>query len=126
MLALAYAEGVRVVFKGHTYNFGDKFYLQLEGGPIGLRLTAMIARLICLWFDFMFSTRCISLGIMMLMYKRYVDNINLASKRIHNTIKYNPRTQSLVQSENPTEVSPDVHTFEVLKKIANDITPMFR
>ena len=42
---------VLAIFKTHTYSFGGKFYHQLKGGPIGLRSTCCIARLVMLWWD---------------------------------------------------------------------------
>ena len=70
MLALAYAEGVKTVFQNHTYTFNGKIYLQRDGGPIGLRLTAAVARLVCIWFDNKFLARCAALGISVMLYKR--------------------------------------------------------
>ena len=39
---------VLVLFKSHVYTFGGKFYLQKHGGPIGLRSTCAIARIVML------------------------------------------------------------------------------
>ena len=37
---------IRVVFENFTYNYGGKVYLQLEGGPIGARLTMACSRVV--------------------------------------------------------------------------------
>ena len=37
---------VRWSFKNFTYTFGGKLYLQLDGGPIGARLTMCVAKLV--------------------------------------------------------------------------------
>ena len=37
---------VRTIFSHHVYKFGGKFYRQTEGGPIGLRLTGVVAQLV--------------------------------------------------------------------------------
>ena len=37
---------VLTLFRTHTYSFGNKFYQQRAGGPIGLR---SVARLVMLW-----------------------------------------------------------------------------
>ena len=42
---------VLVLFRTHVYEFGGKFFLQKKGGPIGLRSTCAIARIIMLWWD---------------------------------------------------------------------------
>ena len=39
---------VLTLFRTHTYSFGGKFFLQKAGGPIGLRSTCCIARLVML------------------------------------------------------------------------------
>ena len=40
MITLALVEGVRTVFVNHIYSFKGQFYLQIDQGPIGLRLIA--------------------------------------------------------------------------------------
>ena len=41
---------IEILFKNHLYTFGGKRYRQKKGGPIGLRATCAIARLvICAW-----------------------------------------------------------------------------
>ena len=42
---------VMALFKKHTYTFGGKYYLQKQGGPIGLRSTCCIARIVMIWWD---------------------------------------------------------------------------
>ena len=42
---------VMALFRKHTYTFGGKYYLQKQGGPIGLRSTCCIARIVMLWWD---------------------------------------------------------------------------
>ena len=43
--------GVEVLFSTHVYTFGGKFYKQREGGPIGLRSTCALARVVIARFD---------------------------------------------------------------------------
>jgi hypothetical protein len=42
---------VLAIFKTHTYSFNNKFFLQRVGGPIGLRSTCCVARIVMLWWD---------------------------------------------------------------------------
>ena len=42
ILALVVAAGVDMVFANHCYRVGDKFYLQTDGGPIGLELAGAV------------------------------------------------------------------------------------
>ena len=45
------------VFKNHCYYFKGVRYLQLAGGPIGLRLTSIVARVVMDHWLSMFTTR---------------------------------------------------------------------
>ena len=38
--------GVRTVLENHVYKFGNKIYRQVVGGPMGLKLTGIVARLV--------------------------------------------------------------------------------
>ena len=41
---------VEILFSTHLYTFGGEIYLQKDGGPIGLRCTCAIARVVmCMW-----------------------------------------------------------------------------
>ena len=44
MLALAVSYGVYTCLSNHTYKVGDRNFLQVEGGPIGLDLTQAVSR----------------------------------------------------------------------------------
>ena len=44
LLSCALRIAVKVMFETYTYEFGDYIYLQEDGGPIGLRFTACLAR----------------------------------------------------------------------------------
>ena len=48
-------KSVLAVFKTHTYTFANKFFLQNRGGPISLRYTCCLARLVMMWWDEQFS-----------------------------------------------------------------------
>ena len=46
MLGLAMERAVIFFFNHFTYTFGGEIYLQTSGGPIGARLTMVVARLV--------------------------------------------------------------------------------
>ena len=54
---------VLAIFKTHTYSFGSKFFLQIKGGPIGLRSTCCVARLVMMWWDDMLVEAVEKLGL---------------------------------------------------------------
>ena len=44
-------KSVLAIFQTHTYSFAQKFYLQKRVGPIGLRSTCCVARLVMMGWD---------------------------------------------------------------------------
>ena len=68
---------VLVLFRTHVYEFGGKFYLQKKGGPIGLRSTCAIARIVMLWWDEMFMSLVASSNLSVEEKARYMDDIRL-------------------------------------------------
>ena len=51
VVAKTMQKSVLALFKTHTYRFANTFFLQRDGGPIGLRSTCCVARLIMMWWD---------------------------------------------------------------------------
>ena len=81
MLALVLAHGVKKVMSNHVYKTGDEFYLQNDGGPIGLELTGAVHRPFMRMWDRRYLKAVSNAGYQMLMYKRYVDDSNQVVKR---------------------------------------------
>ena len=76
MLAMVVAYGVKVVMTNHVYVVGDKFYLQSTGGPIGLELTGVLARIVMMSWDRRYLQKVALRGIRLRAYSRYVDDSN--------------------------------------------------
>ena len=68
---------VLMLFRSHVYSFGGKYYLQKAGGPIGLRSTCAIARLVMLWWDVEMMTLMSSNNLTVEQKARYIDDIRL-------------------------------------------------
>ena len=65
---------VDVLFTSHLYTFGGKVFRQVEGGPIGLRATCAIARLVmCLWDKYWLERLAVQ-GLQLALYARYMDD----------------------------------------------------
>ena len=63
-----------VLFTNHLYSFGGDVFRQVEGGPIGLRATCAVARLVmCLW-DRRWKECLARSGINLGLYARYMDD----------------------------------------------------
>ena len=75
-------EAVKIIMTTHLYRFNKQVYRQEEGGPIGLELTQMLARLVIICWDDMFSRRCKELKIKLDMYLRYVDDVEMVIRTL--------------------------------------------
>ena len=53
----------KAMFQQHLYKFGGKVFNQAQGGPIGLRGTCAVARIILQLFDSKWKIRLEELGI---------------------------------------------------------------
>ena len=68
---------VITLFRTHTYSFGGKYYLQKAGGPIGLRSTCCIARLVMVWWDEELLQLMVSNNLITEEQARYKDGIRI-------------------------------------------------
>ena len=68
---------VLTLFRTHTYNFGGKFYLQQQGGPIGLRSTCCIARIVMLWWGRQLTEVMANSNLSAEQKVRYMDDIRV-------------------------------------------------
>ena len=64
----------RAMFRNHFYKFGGVMYHQSKGGPIGLRGTCAVARLVMQMFDDKWGKILDSLGLTRWLSFRYVDD----------------------------------------------------
>ena len=46
LIGAAIEISIKFIFRNFTYTFGGRTYVQLEGGPIGARITMCVARLV--------------------------------------------------------------------------------
>ena len=77
VLAKVMKTAVLAIFKTHTYSFASKFYLQAKGGPIGLRSTCCVARLVMMWWDDKLVEAVETAGIKLISGARYMDDIRI-------------------------------------------------
>ena len=65
---------VTVIMSSHVYKFMGRYFLQKDGGPIGLRSTASLANLIMKIWDMAWVELLSREGLDVLLYYRYVDD----------------------------------------------------
>ena len=68
---------VEAVFQTHVYQFGDMYYHQQDGGPIGLRATGAIARVVMADWDEKLVNLLVANGMTWSIAARYVDDVRL-------------------------------------------------
>ena len=69
---------VKNIMKNHCYQFDGKLYQQQAGAPIGLKLSGILARLVMLKFDKLYIEKLRNLKIDIVLYQRYIDDLNMA------------------------------------------------
>ena len=96
---------IKVIMKNHVYECNNETKKQKEGGPIGLELTGELAKVLMNWWDEQLKKKIKEQeDLKIAMYKRYIDDINLAIK----TKK--EREQAMSQSQ--TKVKRIMETTE--------------
>ena len=100
--------------------------LQTKGGGIGDKLAQASARLFMIWWDSQFLLVLKSASITITLYKRYVDDANCKCIAVPPGAVWDPVTRSIVQEVSPEldQRPPDMRTAEVIRKIADSVTPM--
>ena len=76
LIVAALAIGMKHVMKNHTYNYANTIKRQTKGGPIGLDLTGGIAQVYMIWWNDELKRRLVDIGIVLLLKKCYVDDVN--------------------------------------------------
>ena len=109
-MAQALRIAVTFIMTNHLYEFDDKIKRQNSGGAIGLELTGDLAQIYLMWYDTQLKRKIEEKGAHILLYKRYVDDINMVIKV--------PSTEQ--QQE---DVSLDEEWMVAVKDLGNGIHP---
>ena len=68
---------VIICMNSHVYSFGEKIYIQVEGGPIGMRFTASLANVVMKMWDKKWVELMEEAGLEFDLFLRYVDDCRL-------------------------------------------------
>ena len=124
-MATVMQKNILALFKTHTYSFGNKYFLQMKGGPIGLRSTCCVARLIMLWWDQKFLELVEKSNVKIVDGARYMDDvrvwlrgIRLGWRWLEGQLRYK---RSWRQEEEAGGLTMLGKTTEVLKGMMNSI-----
>ena len=103
----------------HIYQFDGKVYRQNDGGPIGLEITGVLARLVMLWWDREYLTKLNYLGLELELYKHYVDDSNMGSKPIKPGVRLVDGKLSILEEaiDEDKSLPADFRTAKLLKEM---------
>ena len=125
VLAKVMKTAVLAIFKTHIYSFSQKFYLQQKGGPIGLRSTCCVARLVMLWWDDKLTEVMEKLNVKTVAGARYMDDIRiwlhairLGWRVMDGILQYK---RIWMEEERELEMTALQKTTEVLKDLMNGV-----
>ena len=126
MLSEALRVAIEYIMKNHIYKFNDTTKKQKQGGPIGLELTGEVAAIFMMWWDRELLRRIHVLGLNVLLYKRYVDDINLVVETPREKKKLTKSRDGgckLEEDQNPRETEDDVLYIGIVREVGNQIHP---
>ncbi len=128
MLRKALRAALTVIMKHHVYTFDSEIRKQKRGGPIGVKLTGVLAQIFMLWWDEELTSRLNAFKIHQKMSERYVDDINIAAQPTRPGLKFRDGQVVMddTQVEEDRKVAPDERTMELIKEIGDDIHPSIK
>ena len=112
-----------VGMENHVYKFGNIIRKQKSGGPIGLALTGDIADCYLIEWDKKFIQKTKLLGIDLLLYKRYKDDIFIVAEVIEKGSKYEEGNVivDMVKKETDSNRKDEDITMEVIVDISESL-----
>ena len=125
MLATAIKTVIKFIMENHIYEFDNKLMKQSKGGPIGLEVTGEIASIYMAWWDKELIKRMKENDMNMHIYKRYIDDINVAVEDKKNDRDETKRKEGYqeAESERQEKIKADRKIMEKIKDIGNKIHP---
>ena len=121
---------VKECFRNHLYQFDGKVYRQIEGGPIGLRLSMAVSRIVMASWDKQLSKLGGQTGWLVHLLKRYVDDVTAVLETLRLGVRwtvwglsYKPEWEVEDRTEGLTH---DQRTMREYQKMANTILPFIQ
>ena len=105
------------MFNTHMYKFGGKVFNQSKGGPIGLRSTCSVARLVMKVWDDKWLERLNKLMIRIEAATRYMDDGRTAIHPFHQGWRWSNLDQTVQYCDKWKEEDKNISKTEVTKRI---------
>ena len=127
MIAVGVTIGIKFIMGNHIHAFGDEVFKQLDGGPIGDKLTTAIADCFILDWDRRVLEKLRNLGIKVRGYKRFFDDTNIFANSVSRKYKYSDgqlvrKTEEEIDKDKEEET--DKLTMEIIREIADSVEDM--
>ena len=138
MMGLALETAVLAVMENHMYRYNNTVRKQKDGGPIGLRISGALARLVMMrWANDLKSVVTQAKqdipemsNYKIHLLKIYVDDTNIVCNALPPGITYDNNLKKLVLHqdavENDIRTLNDVRTAQTYQSIADDILPYIK
>ena len=128
ILYLIVKTGISTIMSNHTYRWNGSVKVQGKGGGIGDKLAQAAARLYLIWWDNEFLCLVQSSGLVIRVYKRYVDDGNIKGCAVSPGLCWDENSRNVVNFCPPEEDQrpADQRTAEVVKGIANSVSSMLQ
>ena len=116
---------MRTVFHHHMYQFAGVTYRQARGGPIGLRLTSLVARLVMDHWASLYLTKMTDSGVKVHMFAKYVDDVNVVNEMLQLGSRWRNDgvewSEEWRQEDVRLQMSREAVTMGVLREAADSI-----
>ena len=126
ILSEAVRLAVKIVFSNHVYQFCGVLYRQLAGGPIGLRLTSIVARVVMDGWSRSFLYKLDVAGWRLWVAVKYVDDVNVVASMVDKNLEWvgdelgaDP-SKSVIHEEETQET----HSMRLIREAADSVYPM--
>ena len=119
MIAEAFKIILAFLLRNHMYTFNEEKKRQRNGGPIGLVLTDAVAKIYMTWWDRKVKEKAELEGMEIILYRRYVDDINVIARMKKKDKNESVSNGSLFEEE--SEKDREKEGMEFFKKIGDSI-----
>ena len=96
MVILALTHAVRKVFQTHIHRYNGRHHIQGDRGPIGHIITGEVARVIMIWFDQEFVKLTKILKVELVLYSRYIDDVDLVAKKLRQSMRFDKENMIMI------------------------------
>ena len=121
LIAKSVKLAIITVFRNHVYQFGERRYRQVSGGPIGLRLTSLVARIVMDRWALSFLSKLDKAGVTIWAMVKYVDDISIMIAKLEQGTQWVGPRLVKVDSDNSPMISTEQHTMDLVKECADSI-----